>query len=423
MQRTSRASIDIVAVIDRSESMVDRMDLVKDTIQFMIKQLKPGDHLGLIVYDQSVDVVFPLLEMDTQGKHRALLEMKNLKIGGQTNTSAGLLQALELIRKRKKDGQEGVNDVSTVLLFTDGLANLGLTKTAQIKKAVSGVLSQIDEVCSIFTFGYGKEPDPEYLKEIATEGNGMYYHIDKPEAIPLAFSDCLGGLLSVVAQQIVVSIEVPKGVLLVDTKTSFKKTILSETLTKVMIDDLYSEEEKDILCTLDIPAVQSAVENFSVIDVDVTYTNVIHNKQGYDRTGAIINRTSSPSPCPKPVNPAIDRQMNRLICADAMQQALDAGQRLDFNTATRILSTAEHTILTSPTADDSYCVGLVRQLQQGKSEVSNQLQFQTTGQPSLSSRVQSHYQQRGTYSFGITTYSTSAKSRMTEGYQQYKTNT
>jgi len=149
------------------------------------------------------------------------LWLKKLEVGGQTNTSGGLLQGLDMIRTRTIKA----NDVTSVLLFTDGLANLGLTKPDQIKKAVRGVLSQISSVCSIFTFGYGKEPDPQYLRDIADEANGMYYHINSPDAIPLAFTDCLGGLLSVVAQNIVLSLEVPKGIQLTEVTTSYKKKL------------------------------------------------------------------------------------------------------------------------------------------------------------------------------------------------------
>jgi len=53
----------------------------------------------------------------------------------------------------------------------------------------------------------------------------MYYHINSPEAIPLAFTDCLGGLLSVVAQNIQLTLEVPKGLQLTEVSTSYKKKI------------------------------------------------------------------------------------------------------------------------------------------------------------------------------------------------------
>jgi len=396
--------------------MKDKLSLVQQTIVFMVKQLKAGDHLGLVIYDQCVEVIFPLLEMDAEGKDRALYALKKLEVGGQTNTSGGLLQGLDLIRRRPK---QGANDVATVLLFTDGLANLGLTQTAQIKRAVHGVLGQIEAVCSIFTFGYGKEPDPEYLREIAEEANGMYYHIDTPDAIPLAFSDCLGGLLSVVAQNLTVNIEAPKGTTLVEVKTNYKKTtIIAGSSVRVLIDDIYSEEEKDILCIVKVPILADGRERDTVLDVDLTCINLLTHKQEFHRTTTYINRVQHPKP--KQLNTKIDKQMNRLVCADAMQEALSAGEQSDFKRATDVLSRAEHMIRLSPTADDGYCVGLVNQLQEGQREVSNREQFRSGGQSKLSSNTHSHYQQRGTHT--MSAYVTSSKSRMTSGYTEHRSN-
>lgn len=48
--------------------MKDRMPLVKETLKFMTHQLKPTDRLGLILYDENVDTIFPLTYMTNEGK-------------------------------------------------------------------------------------------------------------------------------------------------------------------------------------------------------------------------------------------------------------------------------------------------------------------------------------------------------------------
>eukprot|EP01126_Amoeba_proteus_P051900 TRINITY_DN6231_c0_g1_i12.p1 TRINITY_DN6231_c0_g1~~TRINITY_DN6231_c0_g1_i12.p1 ORF type:complete len:238 (+),score=39.01 TRINITY_DN6231_c0_g1_i12:256-969(+) len=199
----TRAPVDLVAVVDRSASMTDKLQLVKETLNFMSQQLKSTDHLGIIMYDHNVEILLPLVPMDDLGKERASYCLQRLTVGGQTNCSGGLIRGLDMMRKRPKG-----NDVSSILLFTDGIANIGLTKPFQIKRAVKSVLSEMNCCCSIFTFGYGEEPDPEFLREISYEGHGVFYHIERANDIPLAFSDCLGGLLSVVAQHVVLTIKV-----------------------------------------------------------------------------------------------------------------------------------------------------------------------------------------------------------------------
>jgi len=113
--------------------------------------------------------------------------------------------------------------------------------------------------------------------------------------------------------------------------------------------------------------------------------------------------------------------MNRLICADAMQEALSSGEKSDYKRATDVLSRAEQLIRLSPTAGDGYCVGLIAQLQEGQRDVSNKEQFRTVGQSKLSTTTHSHYQQRGTHT--LNAYTTFSKSRMTSGYSESKSNT
>ncbi len=56
----------------------------------------------------------------------------------------------------------------------------------------------------MFTLGYGAEHDPDMLHAIANAGGGLLYYIDNRDNIPDSFCDCLGGLLSVAAQVIII---------------------------------------------------------------------------------------------------------------------------------------------------------------------------------------------------------------------------
>ena len=63
--------------------------------------------------------------------------------------------------------------------------------------------------------------DPDMLDNIASAASGMYYRIIDPEVIPGAFTDCLGGILSVVARSIQVEITPGTGVEVVKVLTKF----------------------------------------------------------------------------------------------------------------------------------------------------------------------------------------------------------
>jgi hypothetical protein len=60
---------------------------------------------------------------------------------------------------------------------------------------------------SIHTFGYGSDHDPKLMKNIANLRDGNFFYIDKLETLDEAFANCLGGLFSVIAEEVIITIK------------------------------------------------------------------------------------------------------------------------------------------------------------------------------------------------------------------------
>ena len=130
-------------------------------------------------------------------------------------------------------------EVASVLLFTDGLANYGVTAVPQLVSAMTAMLGKVRSPCTVFTFGFGKDHSEKMLHALADAARGFYYYIEARQKlckrmpdfvllfqhsasinashqtadnIPQAFADCIGGLLSVAAQNITVTIKGTAGV-------------------------------------------------------------------------------------------------------------------------------------------------------------------------------------------------------------------
>lgn len=127
-----RAPIDLVAVIDKSGSMSGlKLDLVKKTLQFVLTQLNENDRLSVVSYDTNVNLEFALKNLDDKGKEMALSKIEDINSGSMTNLSGGLMKGLcQMIDRKEK------NEVASVLLFTDGLANHGITNADGIVAAM-----------------------------------------------------------------------------------------------------------------------------------------------------------------------------------------------------------------------------------------------------------------------------------------------
>lgn len=80
------------------------------------------DRFSVVTYDTNVYIDFGLQVMTADNKKDALHEIKNIQSGSCTNLCGGLLKGLCQIIDRPADQK---NEVASVLLFTDGLANNG----------------------------------------------------------------------------------------------------------------------------------------------------------------------------------------------------------------------------------------------------------------------------------------------------------
>ena len=221
----TRAQVDLVAVIDRSGSMSgDKINLVKETLLFVLTQLTAKDRLCLIVYDDEVESVFELTYVTEESRSYLRSKINSVTVRVRTDLCGGLLEGMRTVTSRT-----GVMaDVASVLLLTDGLANVGISSTRGILKAMRFGEKQKKKTVfpsfpgTVYTFGYGSNHNASMLKEISQAGNGMYFFIDTNEKISKSFTMCTRGLLSTVGQNINLLVELSNGATI--TEVIAKKT-------------------------------------------------------------------------------------------------------------------------------------------------------------------------------------------------------
>ena len=128
-----RTPVDIVAVIDRSGSMAgNNLKLVKKTLEFLLKQLTEEDRLAIVTYADDADVDFQICKLSEDNREKALRKIHQIHNGGSTNLCGGLLKGISEVLKN----DIGKNEVASILLFTDGHANSGITDTCDIIAAM-----------------------------------------------------------------------------------------------------------------------------------------------------------------------------------------------------------------------------------------------------------------------------------------------
>ena len=79
-----------------------------------------------------------------------------------------------LHRPNPKKIQVEPDAVRCVFLFTDGLANEGVTDAARLVSILKSMLDKSPTV-RIYTFGFGADHSPSLLSQLAQAGGGTYY--------------------------------------------------------------------------------------------------------------------------------------------------------------------------------------------------------------------------------------------------------
>jgi len=392
----NRALIDVVAVIDVSGSMRgEKLKLVKETLIFLVQQLKEEDRLSLVTYDSNVTINIPLKKMNSKEKEKAQSIIKALSDGSSTNLSGGLICGLQQFEQ-----QTTFNEVSSILLFTDGLANQGITKTEEIIKALEGILISIKRSCTIFTFGYGSDHDANMLKEISKIGKGIYYYIEKADDIPESFADCIGGLLSVVAQNISMIVEPLNSIKISEIFTHYKNTQDGNRYT-INFGDLYSEEKRNILFKASLPELAASLDSFELIKFTLNYFNVLTSTlESVTSTLNIRRPEITPN---QEVDPLLDEQRNRLETAQIIKQAKIIADKGELENARSSISEVILKIKKSPSCDTEVSKNMVNDLTEAFDDMSTKQEYLSKGQKKMGWKLQAHEQERSVGGEGYVT--------------------
>eukprot|EP01116_Phalansterium_solitarium_P016082 TRINITY_DN3649_c0_g2_i2.p1 TRINITY_DN3649_c0_g2~~TRINITY_DN3649_c0_g2_i2.p1 ORF type:complete len:543 (-),score=163.46 TRINITY_DN3649_c0_g2_i2:386-1951(-) len=323
-----RAPLNLIAVIDKSGSMQgEKIALVKSTMQFVQTQLQARDRFSIVAFSDDAAVELPLTRMDAGGKQAAAARVKAINAAGSTDLSGGLFAAIDEVKRQEATIDE--KQVTSVLLLTDGEANRGIVDPKQLVDKLNEKLAALKSPCSIYTMGYGQSHNENLLKSLAAAANGLYYFLQDEEKIAESFADCLGGLVSVVAQNIKLTIKPLSGVRIAGLlgtghRTSRRTLPDGVEVLDVALGDLCSEEVRNILCEVDVPPTATPVVDWSLLLFTLSYVNVVAGVADTIEVRAAIDRPSSLSDAQKAVNQQVRPQTSRV---PAVRHAVELGQR------------------------------------------------------------------------------------------------
>ncbi|CAI9770799.1 unnamed protein product [Fraxinus pennsylvanica] len=413
--QTCRAPVDLVTLLDVSGSMAGtKLALLKRAMGFVIQNLGPSDRLSVIAFSSTARRLFPLCKMTDNGRLEALQAVNSLSANGGTNIAEGLRKAAKVMTERKWR-----NPVSSIILFSDGQDTYTVSRpnggnTCTANPSLLPVSMHLNEDSSlnipVHAFGFGADHDAVSMHSISETSGGTFSFIEAENVIQDAFAQCIGGLLSVVVQELHVEVECINPMLQISSirSGSYMSNLASDKRKGVIeVGDLYAEEERDFLVAIDIP-VDGSNDEMSLLKIRCIYKDPI-SKVLLTLNAANDVKIQRPILTgPLAISMEVDKQRNRLQSAEAIAEARVAAEHGDFAAAVSVLENCRRKLseTVSARAGDRLCVLLDAELREMQERMTNLRVYETSGRAYVLSGLSSHSWQRAT-SRGDSTHSMS----------------
>lgn len=179
--------LSLIIAVDLSSSMnsYHKLDIVKESLLFILDFLHDDTHLILVGFSANASVLFnDKLSDITRSNFRSVVTQL------RTNLHTNLSRVVELCCYLYPSTPKNSRIVN--FLFTDGIPNKGITE-------IGTWLSFVDNITAVhpfFCFGVGDDHDPRFLHALSKKTLGCNHFIGGPLEIPIFLSGCLGNILS-----------------------------------------------------------------------------------------------------------------------------------------------------------------------------------------------------------------------------------
>ena len=189
-----------VFLLDVSGSMMpeNKLPLVKAAMRMLVNELRPKDHVAIVVYAGSAGLVLPATPGNQ--KETILGAIDRLEAGGSTAGGAGIRRAYdEAVANFIRGGN------NRVILATDGDFNVGVSSDAEMVRLIEEK-RQTGVFLTVLGVGEGNLQAAK-MEKLADHGNGNYAYLDNLLEARKVLVHELGGTLFTVAKDVKIQVE------------------------------------------------------------------------------------------------------------------------------------------------------------------------------------------------------------------------
>lgn len=268
--QNKRVGLDLIIIVDVSSSMLgNKIELVQETLSFILGELSPQDRVSLIKFSHESQILTPLMPMT---KDNILFAKQTvfakLSCYGHTDILKGMKDGFDVLLNRRQ-----VNNLTSIFFLSDGEDTNGNTM-----KGFQDFIDSQDKLCrekmmdfSINCFGYGRDHDEKVLGLFAAKKQGNFYYIKDLKSIDECFIDCFGKLVSTFAVNAEINIFLNGNIKFVNKYGPCWSQENMLAKAKIDIKTLAAGFETHYLADVQVPAIANDEEFLKVAVAILTY--------------------------------------------------------------------------------------------------------------------------------------------------------
>jgi len=379
-----RQPLDLMCVLDVSGSMTgEKLELVKKAVRFVIEESHSTDRVSIVTFNSEAARPLRLCRMDVQGKSEAIASTYRLCAGGGTRIASGLEAAMQVAERRRHR-----SPVSAILLLTDG-------QDGSSARGYASMLARAQRAgCSLYAFGFGADHDSRLLSDLAEQAQTPFTFVEDVGQIGAAFAGAVGGLASVVAQNVKVVLDCQATVKAVHTPFAVSR---EGNRVVIEIPDLLADERRDVLVELSVPEETGAIHETCLLRASAQYfglaAGAVAQTQAVDM---VLQRTTIEEPQPEmEPDEEVVSQRHRVEVAQTLQDATAHGDAGRFQDAQQLLA-AQAAKMKGSKKRSAVSEGLVLELEDAQNRMQSRSSWQNGGSAELRDAMQMHRMQRAT---------------------------
>ncbi|GAB4242314.1 MAG: hypothetical protein Kow0049_31530 [Stanieria sp.] len=327
-QSNSRRPLNLSLVLDRSGSMGgDPLRYAISAAQQLVEYLTPEDYLSVVVYDDTTQTILSPQPVENKAKIQAAIG--KIYAGGLTNLSDGWLKGFDYVKS-----QQSKERINRVLLLTDGQANVGISDPQALIKIAK---EKAKEEIITTTLGFGNHFNEDLLIGIADAAGGNFYFIQSPKEAVDVFRIEMESLVSVVAQNLTVTLQPETGVSIAEILNNYRFLRNGEDV-EVLLGDVYHIESKPLALQFALPGI-SKTGKTNLATLSYTYQTVVNGK--IDRFTEYLPISITVASAAEASNiepdPTVTQQASQLRIAKKKDEAVTLADKGDYQQAAEIL--------------------------------------------------------------------------------------